>query len=104
MEPYKPQPRKRAEALLRARILQNRHCRLYRINGVHDHVHLLLSLYPTLALVDLVKDIQAGTAHWNQGRLRTAEPFGLLTLANSQGPSTVETPVKGEARARPLGS
>jgi putative transposase len=45
-------------------ILKNRHCHLYRINGVADHVHILTSLHPTLSLADLVKDIKAGSSLW----------------------------------------
>lgn len=45
-------------------ILRNRHCHLYRVGGVEDHVHILTSLHPTVSLADLVKDIKTGTAHW----------------------------------------
>ena len=45
-------------------ILKNKDCHLYRIGGVEDHVHILTSLHPTLALADLVKDIKVSTSAW----------------------------------------
>ncbi len=38
-------------------VLKARNCHLYRIGGVDDHVHILTSLHPTVALADLVKEI-----------------------------------------------
>lgn len=45
-------------------IVKNKGCHLYRIGGVDDHVHLLTSLHPTVALADLVKDIKVASAVW----------------------------------------
>ncbi|MCE5185600.1 MAG: IS200/IS605 family transposase [Planctomycetaceae bacterium] len=45
-------------------ILKNRECHLYRINGHTDHVHILTSLHPSLALADFIKDIKIGTSKW----------------------------------------
>jgi putative transposase len=45
-------------------IVKNRNSHLYRINGVDDHIHILTSLHPTVALSDFVKEIKAGSAHW----------------------------------------
>ncbi|MBK9014557.1 MAG: transposase, partial [Saprospiraceae bacterium] len=39
-------------------ILKNKKCHLYRINGVEDHIHIVTSLHPSVALADLVKDIK----------------------------------------------
>lgn len=39
-------------------LLQNKKCHLYRINGVEDHIHILLNVHPTIALSNLVKDIK----------------------------------------------
>lgn len=49
-------------------ILQRRKCHLYRIGGVEDHIHLLTSLHPTIALSDLVKEIKTTTAPWIKGQ------------------------------------
>ena len=45
-------------------ILKNQDCHLYRIGGVEDHIHILTSLHPTIALSALVKDIKVATSTW----------------------------------------
>jgi REP element-mobilizing transposase RayT len=45
-------------------VIKNRHCRPVWINGVRDHVHILFSLRPTVALADLVKDIKVASSVW----------------------------------------
>ena len=43
-------------------ILKNNKCHLYRINGIQDHIHILTHFHPTIALVDLIKDIKVSTS------------------------------------------
>ena len=45
-------------------ILKNRNCHLYRIGGTDDHVHILISLHPSVSLANLVKDIKVGSSKW----------------------------------------
>jgi len=45
-------------------VIKNSHCRPVWMNGVRDHVHILLSLRPTVALTDLVKDIKVASSVW----------------------------------------
>ena len=45
-------------------ILQNNNCKLYRINGVEDHIHIFCDLHPTVALADLIKDIKVASNLW----------------------------------------
>ena len=45
-------------------IIKNKNSHLYRINGVEDHVHILTSLHPTVALADLIKDIKVASSLW----------------------------------------
>ena len=40
-------------------IIKNKNSVLYRINGMEDHIHILLSIHPTLALSDFIRDIKA---------------------------------------------
>jgi REP element-mobilizing transposase RayT len=40
-------------------IIKNKNSVLYRINGMEDHIHILLSLHPTLALSDFMRDLKA---------------------------------------------
>ncbi len=48
-------------------ILEHRHCHLYRIGGVEDHLHILTSLHPGVALSDLVKEIKTTSSAWIKG-------------------------------------
>jgi len=45
-------------------ILKNKNCHLYRINGVEDHLHILVGLHPTVCLAELVKDVKTGASKW----------------------------------------
>jgi len=45
-------------------IIKNHDSHLFRINGVEDHVHILTSLHPTVALADSVKAVKTGSAKW----------------------------------------
>jgi putative transposase len=37
---------------------------LYRINGVEDHIHIVIHLHPTVALANFVKDIKTASSVW----------------------------------------
>jgi putative transposase len=43
-------------------ILKNNECHLYRINGLEEHLHIITSLHPSLALADLIKDIKLASS------------------------------------------
>ncbi|WP_395738066.1 IS200/IS605 family transposase [Prosthecobacter sp.] len=45
-------------------IHQQLHCHLYRINAMDDHVHILTSLHPSLALADYMRELKTGTSRW----------------------------------------
>ncbi|MBP3726975.1 MAG: IS200/IS605 family transposase [Bacteroidaceae bacterium] len=40
---------------------KNHQCVLYRINGMPDHIHLLVSLHPTIAVASFVHDLKIAT-------------------------------------------
>ena len=40
------------------KLLSNKKCHLYRINGVEDHLHILSHIHPTISIAHLVKDIK----------------------------------------------
>ena len=42
-------------------ILKNKKCHLYQIGGVDDHLHIITSIHPSIALAALVKDIKLGS-------------------------------------------
>ncbi len=39
-------------------------CHMYRIGGVEDHVHILVSLHPMIALSRLVREVKTGSTGW----------------------------------------
>jgi putative transposase len=43
-------------------ILKNKKCHLYRMNGVEDHLHIVMDLHPTIALSNLIKDIKLASS------------------------------------------
>ena len=45
-------------------IIKNNKCKLYRINGVEDHIHIFSDLHPSVALADYVKDIKVASSIW----------------------------------------
>jgi REP element-mobilizing transposase RayT len=55
-------------------LLSRKRCTTYRINGIADHVHLLIRLNPTIALSDLVRDLKRSTSEW----LKTNADFPLF--------------------------
>lgn len=45
-------------------VLKNKNCKLYRINGTEDHVHIACDLHPSIALANLIKDIKVSSSGW----------------------------------------
>ena len=43
-------------------IIKNKNSLLYRVNGVEDHIHILFSLHPTIALSDFMREMKAETS------------------------------------------
>ncbi|HET9493072.1 MAG TPA: IS200/IS605 family transposase [Chloroflexia bacterium] len=46
------------------------------INGMPDHVHLLLHLQPTVALAEAVREIKANSSRWVHKRWPQSSKFG----------------------------
>lgn len=45
-------------------VVKNKNCKLYRINGMPDHIHLLIDLHPSVSLSSFVKDIKISSNIW----------------------------------------
>ncbi len=45
-------------------ILKNNNCKLYRINGMPDHIHIFTDLHPSIALSDLIRDVKVASNLW----------------------------------------
>ena len=52
-------------------ILLNKKCRLYRINGGSDHLHIVTHIHPEVAIASLVKDIKLASSSY----IRQKPPF-----------------------------
>ena len=63
---------------------------LIEIGGVEDHIHLLTSIPPTMALADAIRDIKAGASKWinelpgNTSRFEWQKGYAAFTVSHSQ--------------------
>jgi REP element-mobilizing transposase RayT len=71
-------------------IVRNKKQKLIAINGMSDHVHVLIGLKPAMALADLVRDIKADSSDfinrkkWVRGRFSWQEGYGAFSYGHSQ--------------------
>ena len=47
-----------------AGIIRHHNCIVYAVNGIENHIHLLIQLHPSIPLADLVRDIKLGASNW----------------------------------------
>ena len=47
-----------------AGLLKNKECHLYRINGIEDHIHILMDIPPKISVSSLVKDIKLASSQF----------------------------------------
>ncbi len=45
-------------------VVKNKKGKLYRINGMEEHIHILSDLHSSVALADFVKSIKVATSLW----------------------------------------
>lgn len=71
-------------------IIRNNKQKLIAINGMPDHIHILIGLKPTMCLSDLVRDIKANSSKfinekkWFDGRFEWQKGFGAFSYSQSQ--------------------
>ena len=71
-------------------IVRNQKQKLIAINGVSDHVHILIGLRPAMALADLVQQIKVDSTHFINkrnlvhGRFNWQEGYGAFSYGHSQ--------------------
>ncbi|HRK28430.1 MAG TPA: IS200/IS605 family transposase [Chitinophagales bacterium] len=76
-------------------IITNKNQKLMVINGMPDHLHLLIRLKPDCTLSDLIRDIKANSSKWiNEqkfvmGKFEWQTGFGAFTIGQSQIQSVV---------------
>jgi REP element-mobilizing transposase RayT len=63
---------------------------LISINGMSDHLHILIGLKPAMALADLVRDIKSDSSEWvdkrklARGKFAWQEGYGAFSYGHSQ--------------------
>ena len=71
-------------------IVRNQGQKLISINGMPDHMHLLIGLRPAMALADLVREIKSDSTNfinnnkWVRGRFSWQEGYGAFSYGHSQ--------------------
>lgn len=45
-------------------IITNKNCRLYRINGIGNHIHMLIGIHQSISLMELVREIKRSSSVW----------------------------------------
>jgi len=77
-------------------ILKNNQCHLYRLNGVADHLHILTSLHPSVALANLIKDIKIASSAWIKdnnvfpGFSHWQDGYGAFTHSKNEKDTLIE--------------
>jgi len=71
-------------------IVNGKEQKVYAIGGMADHIHLLVSIKPTISISDLVRDMKANSSKWiNEkqyvvGKFQWQEGFGAFSYGQSQ--------------------
>lgn len=71
-------------------IVRNHGQKLIAINGVSDHLHMLIGLRPKMALADLVQEVKVDSSKfvnknkWVHGRFSWQEGYGAFSYGHSQ--------------------
>jgi len=71
-------------------IIQNNKHKLICINGMPDHIHILVGMRPTQSISDLLQDIKGGSSKWInerqfvKGKFEWQEGYGAFSYGKSQ--------------------
>jgi len=77
-------------------IVANRNQKLFAVFAMPDHVHILVSMSPTITISDLVRDIKAGSSKfindkgWINGKFSWQEGYGAFSYSKSNVDSVVK--------------
>jgi putative transposase len=85
-------PKTKKEELFRfiTGIIKNNGQLLLQINGVQDHIHILLRITPSIHLSDLVRDIKTNSSRfinengWCKKRFAWQEGYGAFSYSHSE--------------------
>ncbi|WP_396195230.1 IS200/IS605 family transposase [Flavobacterium sp.] len=76
-------------------IIKNHHHKLLAINGMPDHVHILVGMRPTQSISDLMQDIKGSSSKWiNEKKFLKVkfewqEGYGAFSYSKSQVNSVI---------------
>lgn len=71
-------------------IITNKNQKLMTINGMPDHIHILLGIKPSCNLSDLMRDIKANSSKWinekqfTNDKFKWQTGFGAFSISQSQ--------------------
>lgn len=71
-------------------IVRKKDQKLISINGMSDHLHILIGLRPAMALAELVRDIKSDSSEWvnkkklARGKFGWQEGYGAFSYGHSQ--------------------
>ncbi len=77
-------------------IVTNRNQKLFAVFAMPDHIHILVSISPTVLISDLVRDIKAGSSKfinekgWMNGKFNWQEGYGAFSYSKSSIDSVVK--------------
>lgn len=77
-------------------VIQNQKQKVMAINGMTDHVHLLIGLSPDISLSNLVRDVKAASSslindkRWVRGHFNWQRGFGAFSYSRSQVPTVAK--------------
>lgn len=77
-------------------IIRNQNQKLMIMNGMPDHVHLLIGMKPDMNTSDLVRDIKSHSSKWIheqgfvKGKFEWQEGFGAFSVSQSQVPRLID--------------
>jgi putative transposase len=83
-------------------VIQNNKHKVLIINGMPDHIHILIGFRPTQALADLMRDIKQMSSLWInekhlvKGKFAWQDGYGAFSYGQSQLPDIIEYIAKQE--------
>ena len=77
-------------------VIQNKKQKVMAINGMADHIHLLIGLSPDIALSDLMKNLKEASSRlvndkrWVRGHFSWQRGFAAFSYSRSQVPTVAK--------------
>jgi putative transposase len=87
-------------------IIQNNAHKMLIINGVEDHVHMLVGIRPSQSISDLMKDVKANSSRWIneqrlvKGKFEWQEGYAAFSYSTSQLSNVIAYIAKQEEHHR----